>query len=152
MSNTPAKTTNKQSRQGFKKGKSGNPNGRPQGSRNKATIALEHLLEGEAEAITRKAIEKAKAGDMTAIRLCLERLIPVRKDAPITFKLPDMNNADDSAAAMSGMLRALADGEITPSEASSVASVIETYRRTLETAEFEGRLQSLERVTQNAKS
>ncbi len=144
MPKSPAKTTEKQPRQGFKRGKSGNPSGRPQGSRNKATIALEALLDGEAEAITRKAIEKAKAGDMTAIRLCLERLIPIRKDGPITFNLPDMNNADDSAAAMSGMLRALADGEITPSEASSVASVIETYRRTLETAEFENRIAALE--------
>ncbi len=140
-----AKTTEKQSRQGFKRGKSGNPSGRPQGSRNKATIALEGLLEGEAEAITRKAIEKAKAGDMTAIRLCLERLIPVRKDTPITFTLPEMNNADDGAKALAGVLRALADGEITPSEAGSVASVIETYRRTLETAEFENRIAALEK-------
>lgn len=140
-----AKTTKKQSRQGFRKGKSGNPSGRPQGSRNKATIALEALLEGEGEAITRKAVEKAKAGDMTAIRLCLERLIPIRKDAPISFKLPDMNCADDSAVAMSGVLQALAEGEITPMEASSVAAVIETYRRTLETAEFENRIAVLEK-------
>jgi hypothetical protein len=142
---TTAKTTQKQSRQGFKPGQSGNPKGRPQGSRNKATLALESLLEGEAEAITRKAVEKAKEGDMTAIRLCLERLIPIRKDSPITFKLPEMNNADDSAVAMSGVLRALADGEITPGEAGSVAAVIETYRRTLETAEFEGRILALEK-------
>ena len=82
----------------------------------------------------------------------MERLIPVRKDGPVSFNLPDMNNADDGAKAMAGVLRALADGDITPNEASSVAGVIETYRKTLETAEFEGRLKSLEQVSQNAKS
>jgi hypothetical protein len=53
----------------FRPGQSGNPDGRPKGSRNKATLAMEALLDGEAEAITRKAIEKALEGDMTAIRL-----------------------------------------------------------------------------------
>jgi hypothetical protein len=139
-----AKTREKQSRKGFKPGQSGNPSGRPYGSRNKATLALETLLEGEGEAITRKAIENALNGDMTAIRLCLERLIPLRKDGPVCFDLPEMNSANDGVKAMSGVLRALSDGEITPSEASSVTGVIETYRRTLETAEFEGRLEALE--------
>ena len=58
----------------WKKGQSGNPNGRAAGSRNRATLAIEALLEGEGEALTRKAIELAKAGDMTALRLCLDRL------------------------------------------------------------------------------
>ena len=148
---TVTKTTKKQSQQGFQPGQSGNPGGRPYGSRNKATLALETLLEGEGEAIARKAIENALNGDMTAIRLCIERLIPLRKDRPVCFDLPEMNSADDGAKAMAGVLRALADGDITPNEASSVAGVIETYRKTLETAEFESRLKSLERVTQNAK-
>lgn len=152
MPESSVKTTNKQPRQGFKPGKSGNPNGRPHGSRNKATLALEALLDGEGEAIIRKAIENALNGDMAAIRLCMERLIPVRKDRSVSFALPEINGANDGAKAMAGVLRALADGDITPSEASSVAGVIEIYRKTLETAEFEGRLQSLERVTNHAKS
>ena len=142
---TIAITTKEQQKSGFKPGKSGNPSGRPHGSRNKATLALESLLEGEGEAITRKAIENALNGDMAAIRLCMERLIPLRKDRTVSFSLPEINGADDGAKAMAGVLRALADGDITPSEASSVAGVIETYRKTLETAEFEGRLEALER-------
>jgi hypothetical protein len=39
----------------FKPGHSGNPNGRPKGVRNKTTLAVEALLDGEAEAITRKS-------------------------------------------------------------------------------------------------
>jgi hypothetical protein len=119
--------------------------GKTKGSRNKTTIVLEALLSGDGEAIAQKAIELAKSGDMTAIRLCLERLVPVRKDSPVYFNLPDMNNADDGAKALAGVLRALAAGEITPSEANSVAGVIETYRRTLETAEFENRIATLEK-------
>jgi Family of unknown function (DUF5681) len=52
----------------FEPGQSGNPAGRPKGSRNKATLAVEALLDGEAEEITRKAIELAKKGDLAAIR------------------------------------------------------------------------------------
>jgi hypothetical protein len=151
MPNSPAKTDKKQGSQ-FKPGQSGNPNGRPNGSRNKATLALESLLDDEGEAITRKAIERALEGDMTAIRLCMERLVPVRKDRAVSFSLPEIKCADDGAKAMAGVLRSLADGDITPIEASGVAGVIETYRKTLETAEFEGRLKSLEQVSQNAKS
>ena len=67
---------------------SGNPHGRPRGSRSKTTIAVEALLDGEAKAIARKAIEKALEGDMAALRLCLERLLPPRRDRPVTFELP----------------------------------------------------------------
>ena len=52
--------------------KKGNPGRRP-GSRNKATVAVEALLDGEAEKLTRKAIEMALAGDTVAMRLCLDR-------------------------------------------------------------------------------
>jgi Family of unknown function (DUF5681) len=64
----------------FVKGQSGNPAGKPKGARNRSTIAAELLLEGEARALTRKAIELGLAGDTTALRLCLERLVPPRKD------------------------------------------------------------------------
>lgn len=82
------KTAEKQRGRPFEPGQSGNPAGRPLGSRNKATMAVENLLDAEAEAITRKAIELAKDGDMTAVRLCLERILPPRRDRPVIFELP----------------------------------------------------------------
>jgi hypothetical protein len=88
---------------------------------------------------------------MAAIRLCMERLIPSRKDRTVSFSLPEINGADDGAKAMAGVLRALADGDMTPIEASNVSGVIEIYRETLETSEFEGRLKSLEQVTNHKK-
>ena len=66
----------------FKPGQSGNPSGRPKGARHRTTVAIEALLEGEGEALTRKAIELAKAGDMQALRLCMDRLAPPRRDFP----------------------------------------------------------------------
>jgi hypothetical protein len=68
-------------------GQSGNPAGKPKGTRNRATVAAEALLEGEAEMLTRKAIELGLSGDTTALRLCLERLMPPRKDRSISFSL-----------------------------------------------------------------
>ncbi len=128
----------------FKPGQSGNPKGRPKGARNKTTIALEALLDGEAEEITRKAIEKAKEGDMAAIRLCVERLIPPRKDSPVSFELPEMTNCIDASEAMAGILSAVAKGDITPTEATAISGLVENYRKTLETVELEERLRELE--------
>lgn len=125
-------------------GQSGNPNGRPKGARNKVTLAIEALLEGEAEALTRKAIELAKAGDLTALRLCLDRLAPVRKDRPISFDLPPINDAADAVKASAAVLAAVAGGDLTPSEAAELGKLIESYVKALEATEFEKRLRKLE--------
>jgi Family of unknown function (DUF5681) len=74
----------------FQKGQSGNPEGRPPGSRNKATLLIEQLLDDATKDITKKAIELAKAGDSTALRLCMDRIVPARRDRHIAFKLPKL--------------------------------------------------------------
>ena len=79
---------------GFKPGQSGNPAGRPKGACHRTTLAIEALLDGEGEAITRKAIEAAKAGDMVAIRLVLDRICPPRK-----FRAGDGAAGDDGTRA-----------------------------------------------------
>ena len=94
--------------------------------------------------MTRKAVELGKDGDTTALRLCLERICPPRKDRPVTFTLPEMNNAADAAQAAGAVLRAVAEGELTPSEAQAVSALIENYGRTLETEVHERRLAVLE--------
>ena len=141
---TIAKTTKKQSRHGFKPGKSGNPNGRPNGSRNRATLALEALFDDEGEAITRKAIEKALEGDTVALRLCLERICPPRRSRPITLEMPTVETAKDVTNAQGAVISAMAVGDITPDEANVVSGVLEAKRRSLETVEFEARLRALE--------
>jgi hypothetical protein len=68
-------------------------------SRNKTTLAVEALFDGEAETLTRKAIELAKAGDLAALRVCLDRIAPLRKDRPVLFELPPVASAADAAKA-----------------------------------------------------
>ena len=121
----------------------GNP-GRVRGSRNRATMAAEALLEGEADQLTRKAIDMALAGDSTAMRLCLERLVPARKDRPLVFDLPPIVGAQDHPAALGAVITGVASGEITPSEAQAIAGIMEQHRRAIETAEIVARLEALE--------
>ena len=141
------KTANKQRGRPFEAGQSGNPSGRPVGSRNTTTLAVESLLEGQAEQITQTAISKAIEGDGVALRLCLERIAPVRKGRPITFELPDINNSAEIAEATKALLKAVAQGEISPEEASAVAPLIEAARRAYETDELAQRIEELEKTT-----
>jgi F0F1-type ATP synthase gamma subunit len=131
----------------FQKGQSGNPAGRPRGSRNKTTVLMQNLLEGEAEAIVRKAIEMAKAGDMAAIRVCMDRLASIRRKDPVAFELPPVDKARDSAAAVAAVISAMATGDLTTSEAAEVAKIIDVYVRTLSATAFEERLEKLEAGT-----
>jgi hypothetical protein len=130
----------------FKKGQSGNPKGRPKGARHKTTVAVEVLLDGEAEAITRKAIEKAKQGDMIAIRLCMDRIAPQRKDRHIAFGLPMMETAKDAAVAAASIVKNVAEGELTPSEAGELMKIVEGFARSLQVSDFEERLERLEKM------
>ena len=129
----------------FKRGKSGNPGGRPKGALNKATLASQALLDGEAEVLTRKAVELAKAGNPMALRLCLERLLPPRKDRPINFTLPKIKGAEDLPKALLAILEAVAKGEITPGEGEILTGILGAYRKGLETTDLETRIAALEK-------
>ena len=128
----------------FQPGQSGNPEGRPKDSRNKTTLALESLLDGQAEALTQKAIELALGGDIPALRLCLDRLLPPRKDRPVTFEMPAIHGADDAQAAIAALLAAVSGGSLTPSEASEVGKLIDAYVKAIEVTEVLARLEKLE--------
>jgi hypothetical protein len=118
--------------------------GRPQGSRNKATIALQDMLDGRGESITRKCALMAMQGDPTALRLCMERLIPPRKEHPVKFKLSPVRTAAEVAEAVSVVLHAVSRGQLTPAEGQMIAAILEGRRRVIETEEHEARIQALE--------
>jgi hypothetical protein len=124
----------------------GNPGGpgRPKGSRNKVTELVEAMLDGEAQALTGKLIALAKRGNATALQIAFARLSPPRRDRLVTLKLPTIQASADLLAAHNAILAAIGDGELTPSEAASITSTLETYRRATETARFEDRLAALE--------
>lgn len=118
--------------------------GKPRGARNKATLAVLDLLDGQVEALTNAAIQKALDGDTTAMRLCLERIVPARKDSPVSFELPEISTAEEAAHAAQSVLTAVSAGEITPLEGASVMGLIEQFRRVLEASELERRVTELE--------
>ncbi|WP_420429084.1 DUF5681 domain-containing protein [Kordiimonas sp.] len=140
VSPAPDKTTKKQ---GFKKGRSGNPRGRPLGSRNRQIRALEALLDGQAVELTQKCIDKAMEGDTTALRLCMERILPVRKGKPVNFKLGSLDTAADVSQAFSDTLQAVASGDLTPEEGGMIYSMLDGKRKAIETCSFEDRIAQL---------
>lgn len=153
FTDAPANNGDQTARDGrFAPGNPGGP-GRKEGSRNKATLILDALADDDAKEILRKAIEKAKGGDVRAIEMILARVWPPRKSRPVNFELPSMANASDIMAGLQAVLDATAKGELTPDEASVIGGLIETKRKAIETVEIEQRLAKLEAAqdAQNGK-
>lgn len=138
----PDKTDKKQTK--FRKGSSGNPLGRPKGVRNKATLIVEALFDSEVEIICRKAIEEAKKGNLHAIKIILDRILPAKKDSPIYIPLPSINTPSDILDATQRIIFSVGYGEITPSEGEAFFRLIDIHVKTIELYEFEQRLKVLE--------
>jgi hypothetical protein len=128
----------------FARGHSGNRAGRPKGCRDRANRATWALLAQEGEALAKKAVELALAGDPLALRLCLERLVGPCRDRAVEFAMPAIRNAADLAPAMAALAAAAAEGRLTPREALQLRHVVEGYVRSVEASEFERRLRALE--------
>ena len=91
-------------------------------------------------------IELAKEGNTVALRMCMDRLMPVRKDRPILFTLPTIDTADDLPKATNALLQGVAAGEITPSEAAELSKLVDAHTKALESADFAKRLVALEQA------
>jgi hypothetical protein len=122
--------------------------GRPAGSRNSATLMAEKLMQDGIDTIVKTVMEAAAQGDMTAARLVLERVVPVRKGRPVNLTLPPVKTAADVVEAIGATVQAMADGDLTPDEASVVAGVLEAKRKAIETADLEARIVRLEQQTE----
>jgi hypothetical protein len=118
----------------------GNP-GKPRGARNKAALAVLALLEGEREALTRKAVELALGGDMVALKLCLERLLPKGRAVPIDLPMRTLADLDQATETIR---ETLAAGEVSLDEVGTLTALVEARRRLIETTELERRLVALE--------
>lgn len=128
----------------FKPGQSGNLRGKPVGTRSKSTQLLEALMQGGAEQITKAVIDAAKAGDLTAAKIILDRLMPPAKERPINVDLPDTKTAEGVSAAQSAILQAVAGGDLLPGEATTLSGIVESKRRAIETQELSDRITNLE--------
>jgi len=128
----------------FKPGQSGNPAGKPKGTGNKATLAVLALMESGAKEITEAVIAQARAGDLTAARMVLDRLAPPARERPVSIDLPATDTAEGISAASQAVIQAVAAGELTPGEGATLAGIVEARRRALETQELEQRIAALE--------
>jgi hypothetical protein len=128
----------------FVKGQSGNPAGRPRRTRSGSANAVQLALESEAEALGRKAVELALNGDAAALRLCLDRLMPLRRDRAVALALPSVRGAGDITAAMATIIAAVTRGKISPREGVDLAKLVDILMRAIETRDFDSRLRVLE--------
>jgi hypothetical protein len=153
MTKPPASATTGQEQAGgrFAKGRSGNPKGRPQGTRHKALLALEAIGEEGASDVVRTVVKAAQEGDMRAADILLRRLWPERRGRPLHLALPPLENATNLPAALGMLVRAVAAGEVTPEEAQAVAALLEAQRRAFETAELEQRIAALEETAPGSR-
>ena len=128
----------------FLKGQSGNPGGKRPGTRNRATIIAEEMLDCETRPLLRGAIEDAKGGDGVMARFCLSRIIGPRRERPVHFALPPLQSAADLRAAMEAVTAAVAQGELTIREAWEFSQTLDTFIHAIDATEFAERLERLE--------
>ena len=128
----------------FMKGLSGNPAGKRPGTRNRATIIAEEMLDCETRPLLRQAIDDAKGGDGVMTRFCIGRIIPPRRERPVRFDLPPIKSAADLSAAMEAITGAVARGELTTGEAWEISQIIDTFIRAIDASEFASQLERLE--------
>lgn len=130
----------------FKKGKSGNPHGKPKGSRHKASLLAEKLFENDIEIVCSQIVQQAKEGNLMAAKIILDRILPARKDRLININLPLVKNSDDAIEALRLICHAVGNGEITPLEGESLSKMIEIQIKGLELNDYEIRLQNISEV------
>ncbi len=145
MTETPENAGGKQGDTRWKAGQSGNPAGKRKGTRHRLTLLAEALMAKEARAVVKAAIDAARGGDVSAMKLILDRVCPQRRDRTVTLDLPKLETADDLVSALGAIAFAIGAGELTPSEGSQIAAVLETRRRALETTELADRIEALEK-------
>jgi hypothetical protein len=125
----------------FKPGNSG----RPPGSKNKITQVLEQLAEGQAEQLVQKAIELAQAGDVSCLRMILDRLWPQRRGQPVKLDMPPLKTSADVLNAIISLWSAIAEGHLTPDEASALSLVAERSMAVISQQEMVERIEVLEK-------
>jgi hypothetical protein len=124
--------------------KPGNP-GRPPGSKNKITQIVELLAEDQAEQLFQKVLELAQAGDVSCLRMLMDRLWPPRRGHPVTLDMPPLKTSSDVLNAIPLLWSATAEGRLTPDEAGQLSLVAERLMQVINQSELLRRIEMLER-------
>jgi Family of unknown function (DUF5681) len=130
----------------WRPGQSGNPQGYRKGSRHRATLFAESLLAGESQELIRKVVELAKSGDVAALKICIDRILPPLKSRPVSFTLPALHTASDALRALAALVQGTSSGQLLPEELEPLVATISTFIRAIEVAEFGDRLAALEKA------
>jgi len=128
----------------FEPGVSGNPRGRPKGSRNQRTVFFEGMLDHRAEEMLHTLFDLALNRDPMAMRFCAERILPLRRDRRVEFDLPEIATTDDGVKASAAIMHAFAAGELSPNEATTAMRLLQAHLGVLEQAKLEPRVSALE--------
>jgi hypothetical protein len=107
-------------------------------------VAAEALLDGQAEALTQRAIDLAMAGDPTALKLCLERILPRRRSGRVQLRLPTIDSVEDVPRALRRVIGAAAAGHLDLEDASVLAALVDRQRQALESRDLAKRIEELE--------
>ena len=137
-------TTGRGSNGQFSPGVSGNPHGRPVGRRNKSSEMLESMMAEDWRAVADGLMEAAKQGNASAARVVLDRVAPRPRGRPVYLDLPPVTNAEEVDKALNVVLAAVGDGTVTPSEAATIAGILEAKRRVIETTVLTNPVQLIE--------
>ncbi|MBP0111069.1 DUF5681 domain-containing protein [Bradyrhizobium vignae] len=140
-----SKTAQKQRRgRPFSQGTSGNPAGRPRGSRNLSSLLSEALSDEDGTAIVRTVIQRAKRGNMVAARIILDRTWPAAKGRLVVFPLPPAHDASSVLKAHAAVLPAISAGVLTIDEGAAISQALTLHLKMIETADLEARMQQVE--------
>jgi hypothetical protein len=128
----------------FEKGQSGNPAGKPCGTRNRSTRMAEALMADASEALAQTFIAQALGGSLPALLLAIKRLVPPCRERPLQFNLPPLESPADVPRAINCILAGLAEGELTENETKTLVALVEMHLKAQDEIETDRRLTALE--------
>ncbi len=131
----------------FKPGQSGNPNGRPKGTKNISTRLLSEL-ESDLPELLEATKAKALEGDTGALRLLLERMIPAKKSESKAISIPNLAKAKTLTEKAEVIIQAIGNGDLPPDVGSQLISSVGSVAKIIEIDELVKRIESLENAKQ----
>ncbi len=126
----------------WQKGCSGNPAGRPRGRGEVAELRA--LIKPHLPELLQRVMLQALAGDTTAQRLILDRVLPVLKPEQLPASLPELDIDSPLVQGGQQVLRAVADGALSPDTGSQFMGLLAALAGLKTVDELEARIRALE--------